>query len=80
VLSQLYDHRKLQGAHLPCPCFGHAHLSLQDAICNALEDYNAHITHLKDEMKAATQTSEAIRQEIQGLRLRCALIHASLLC
>lgn len=41
---------------------------LQDAICQSLAEYNAHIEDLKQDMQAATDSAENIRADITDIR------------
>ena len=52
----------------------------KDAICSSLQDYNRHIQDLKEEMEEATKSAEVIREEIQAVRNRCAIVRANDRC
>lgn len=52
----------------------------KDAICASLQEYNRHIQNLKDDMEEATKSAEAIREEIQNVRGRCAIVRATDQC
>lgn len=52
----------------------------KDEICNALEDYSAHIERLKSEMDEATRSAEAIKSDIADLRNRFVVVDASEKC
>lgn len=47
---------------------------LQEAICSSLEDYNKQIELLKEEMNDATHGADNIRNDINALAQRYAVI------
>jgi len=47
---------------------------LQEAICTSLEDYNKQIEQLKQEMNNATHGADNIRNDINALAQRYAVI------
>ena len=52
----------------------------KEEICNALEDYAAHIDELKSEMDDATRNAQAIKGEIAVLKTRFVTIDAGERC
>ena len=47
---------------------------MQEAICSSLEDYNKQIEQLKEEMNDATRGADNIRNDINALVQRYAII------
>lgn len=52
----------------------------KDEICDALEDYSAHIERLRGEMDEATESAENIKADIETLRSRFITIDANERC
>lgn len=52
----------------------------KDEICNALEDYSAHIESLKAEMDEATKSADNIKADIENLKNRFITIDANERC
>jgi len=52
----------------------------KDEICAALEEYNRHIEQLKQDMDEATNSAEAIRDDIRDLRNKYGVVSATAKC
>uniref|UniRef100_A0A4W3J9J1 Vacuolar protein sorting-associated protein 18 homolog n=1 Tax=Callorhinchus milii TaxID=7868 RepID=A0A4W3J9J1_CALMI len=52
----------------------------KEAICTSLEEYNQHITELKQEMEEATESARRIREDIQEMRNKYGVVESQEKC